>query len=147
MKSWNFLISLGHPFKMNIPIKELNFKFSRSSGAGGQNVNKVNSKVTLVWKFHDSHSISTRIKRRLVELFPRRINDKGEIYLTSQRFRDQPRNIADCISKLEEMLEKAAHRPKVRKPTKPTKAAKEKRLKNKKQHGDKKRLRKSKPEY
>jgi len=132
---------------MRLPIKEFNFSYSRSSGAGGQNVNKVNSKVTLSWNIFKTTSVSKRIQMRLIELFPRRVNDKGEIVISSQRFRDQPRNIADCISKLEEMVEKAAYRQKIRRPTKPTKASKEKRLKSKRHHADKKRLRKSKPEY
>ena len=132
---------------MKIPIKEINFSYSRSSGAGGQNVNKVNSKVTLSWNIKKSKSLSNPIKERFQKLFPNRINDEGFVIITSQRFRDQPRNVGDCLEKLEEMVVKASFRPKKRRPTKPTRASKEKRLKTKKSHGDKKRLRTSKPEY
>jgi len=132
---------------MKLPIKEFNFTFSRSSGAGGQNVNKVNSKATLNWDLAKTTFITPQLVKKMTELYPRRVNDKGEVTITSQRFRDQPRNIADCLEKLEEMLAEASRRPKIRRPTKPKKSAIEKRLKHKRIHSDKKKIRKDKIDF
>ena len=128
--------------KINLPIKELNFTFSRSSGAGGQNVNKVNSKVTLHWNIKKNNTFSKFLIERFMIRYNRKVNDLGEVVIISQRFRDQGRNIADCIEKLETMLTEVSTIPKKRKATKPTRSSIEKRLKNKKGHSDKKKMRK-----
>ncbi|MCB0341122.1 MAG: aminoacyl-tRNA hydrolase [Pseudobdellovibrionaceae bacterium] len=126
---------------MKISPKELNFTFSKSSGAGGQNVNKVNTKVTLRWNIFESSSVSQKVIDRFCELFPNKILDDGTVQISSQRYRLQARNIADCVEKLHVMIEKAARPKKPRRPTKPTTSSVEKRLKGKRLQSDKKRQR------
>lgn len=118
---------------LQIPEDEFRFRYSRSSGPGGQNVNKVNTKVSLHWAVRTSPSLPESVRRRFCAKYHGRINKEGELVLHSQRFRDQSRNIADCLEKLREMLEESARVPKVRKKVKPSKASKERRLKAKKQ--------------
>ena len=127
-----------------LPIKEFDFQFSRSSGAGGQNVNKVNTKVTLRWNILKTKAINNGVRERFIAKFKRRINEEGEVMVISQRYRDQGRNVADAIAKLEAMISEVWQAPKKRKATKPTKASVEKRLKTKRSHSEKKRLRQKK---
>ncbi|MCO4793686.1 MAG: aminoacyl-tRNA hydrolase [Bacteriovoracaceae bacterium] len=121
---------------MKIPIAEFDFSFSRSSGAGGQNVNKVNTKVTLAWNIKKSKSISEAQKKRFVEKYKRFIKAEGIVKIISQRFRNQSRNIADCTEKLHAMLESISKPTKKRVNTKPPKSSKLKRLDNKKNKSD-----------
>src|SRR3954453_16010917 len=83
-----------------IPRREIQFSFVRSSGPGGQNVNKVASKAVLRWEVATSPSIPEHLRARLIGYLGRRINDRGELVLTSQRYRDQSKNIEDCLEKL-----------------------------------------------
>jgi len=124
-----------------IDSNEFNFTFSRSSGAGGQNVNKVNTKVTLSWDIFKSKSISKPIESRFVKSFSRYITDEKIVKITSQRFRNQARNIADCVEKLNRMIEEIRIAPKKRIATKPTRSSNERRIKHKKEHSDKKKQR------
>lgn len=128
---------------IRVPVKELKFTFSKSSGAGGQNVNKVNSRVTLKWNVLNSLEITSAVKNRLTQKYPRFVVD-GFIVIHSQRFRDQSRNIADCTEKLQSLLESVAKAPKKRIPTKPSKAAIKKRIENKKKQSEKKQQRQQK---
>ena len=133
------------PLRVNsriiIPQSELRFSFVRSSGPGGQNVNKVNSKAQLRWSVTRSESLPEDVRGRMLSRYARRINDRGEIVLTSQRYRDQARNIGDCLTKLREMLAAVATPPKRRKKTRPPKSASESRLRDKRAKADKKRSR------
>jgi ribosome-associated protein len=122
-----------------IPRNELRFAFVRSSGPGGQNVNKVATKAVLHWNVVNSAAISDEIRNRLVKRLSRRINDRGELVLTSQRYRDQSRNIDDCLAKLSAMVAASAKRPRTRKKTRPPKAAREARLTDKRAIAEKKR--------
>lgn len=124
-----------------LPQSELHFSFVRSSGPGGQNVNKVNSKAQLRWAAAKSPSLPDDVRHRLVARFARRMNDRGEIVITSQRYRDQARNVGDCLTKLREMLAAVATPPKRRKKTRPPRAAAESRLRDKRVKADKKRSR------
>lgn len=119
-----------------IPIKELNFEFARSGGPGGQNVNKLNTKVHLTWNFEKSSVLSEIQKSRFRLLFKNMIKENGEVMLTSQRFRVQARNIADCTHRLQEMVDAACVVPKKRFKTKPGKAAVKKRLEGKRISGE-----------
>ncbi len=125
--------------RISVPLTEFEFSFSRSSGPGGQNVNKVNTKVTLHWPITSSPSVPEDVRARFVAKFRRRINNKGQLVVISQRFRDQGRNVGDCLAKLREMLSSVATAPKARKATRPSRASRERRLQAKQRIGEKKR--------
>ncbi len=117
---------------------ELLFSYARSSGAGGQNVNKVNSKAILHWNPMASPSLPVDVKNRFMQKFGKRLSGDGFLVLQSDSHRDQPRNSADCLEKLRAMILEVAVAPKVRKATKPSRSAKRKRLESKKRHSEKK---------
>jgi len=119
---------------------ELTFSASRSSGPGGQNVNKVNSRITLSWKVHES-VLAPEVKEVILKKLQSRITADGELQLTVQESRSQLQNKEATIQKLHELLNKAFAPRKARKPTKPGKAAKQARLQSKKQHSEKKKWR------
>jgi ribosome-associated protein len=127
--------------RLSIPLRELRFQFSRSSGAGGQNVNKVNTRATLRWPVRRSRSLPARVRERLLARHPRRLNARGELVLSSQRYRDQGRNVADCLEKLRVLVLDAAREPKPRRPTRPTRSAVERRLQQKRRRAATKRRR------
>jgi ribosome-associated protein len=112
---------------MPIPESELRWSFTRSGGPGGQNVNKVASKAVLHWHVASSRALPEEVKARLQVQQHRRINDRGELVLSSERYRDQGRNIADCRQKLEELVRQAAKVPRPRKKTRPSAASRLKR--------------------
>ena len=118
--------------RLRIPDEEFSWTFVRAGGPGGQNVNKVASKAVLRWNVVASPSLPDDIKDRLRQQHNRRITGDGDLLLTSQRYRDQERNRLDCLEKLGEMLRAAAVTPKVRRKTKPSRGAKERRLAAKK---------------
>jgi ribosome-associated protein len=128
--------------RIRIPFSEFTFTFSRSSGAGGQHINKVNSKVTLYWKIDESPSCPEAVKERFKAKYHRYLLESGEIQITSQANRSQKENIDDCIEKLHELINDVKNPPKTRKPTKPKRSAVLKRLESKKIDSEKKRLRK-----
>ena len=129
---------------LKVDPSEIKFTFSRSSGAGGQNVNKVNTQATLHWDMQNSSSISQYIKERFIKLFKRFVNDQGEVVIQSQRHRSQNRNKLDCETKLRSMILAAMTEPKKRRPTKPTRGSVKKRLDGKKRHAEKKKNRSQK---
>lgn len=124
--------------KLSIPLREFQFTFARSGGPGGQNVNKLNTKATLRWNVANSPALPEGVRARFLARYRRRITAGGELVLTSQRFRDQGRNVADCLAKLRELLDAVATAPKRRKKTKPSKASKERRLREKRRKSQKK---------
>ena len=126
-----------------IPDDEFTFTYSRSSGPGGQNVNKVNSKATLHWNVLASPSVPVAIRQRFVAKFKNRITGEGILLINSQRYRDQPKNTADCLEKLAEMLRSVQHAPKARRATKPTRGSRERRLQSKRFRSEKKNTRRS----
>ena len=129
------------PPAVRIPLAEFSFTFARSGGPGGQNVNKVNSKAVLRWRVFESPSLDERVRTRFVEQNRNRITEAGDFLLTSQRFRDQPKNIDDCYEKLRELLVRAAVQPKRRRPTKPTAGSRRRRLSDKRSRSATKQLR------
>ncbi len=122
--------------RINIPEIELQFSYARSSGAGGQNVNKVNSKATLSWNIDLSTALPPAVEKRFKEKFAGRINKDGAIIIQSDSFRDQPRNANECLERLRKMVLEVLSPPKKRKPTKPTKSSQKKRVDTKKKRGE-----------
>jgi ribosome-associated protein len=127
--------------QIEVPLRELRFTFCRSSGPGGQNVNKVNTKAQLRWPVAKSHALPDNVRDRFLKRYQRRITSEGDVIVTSQRFRDRGRNVADCLSKLREMIREVSESPVARKSTRPTAASKTRRLRHKQRQSQKKQLR------
>jgi protein subunit release factor B len=100
---------------INIPLDKVDFAFARSSGPGGQNVNKLNTKAELRFEIDSASWIPREVRERLKEYQSNKINNSGELLVTSQEFRTQSRNKEDCVEKLQVMLEEAYVEPKDRK--------------------------------
>lgn len=111
-----------------IPEEELEFRFFRAGGPGGQNVNKVSTAVQMRFDARKSPSLSEGQRARLMKLAGSRLTLDGVIVITATRFRTQERNRADAIERLQAMVDKAAVAPTYRVPTRPTRASKERRL-------------------
>ena len=126
---------------VSIPLAEFDFEYIRSSGPGGQNVNKTSTKVRLRWNVVDTPSIDEGLLQRIQQNYRSRITGEGEFLVTSQRTRDRETNRADCLEKLAEMIRQVATPPKKRRPTRPTRGSKERRLQNKKQRSQRKEMR------
>lgn len=123
--------------RLGIRSADLLFQFSRSSGPGGQNVNKVNSRVTLRFRVGGS-ALPPGVAARLRASFATRITADDELLLSSDRYRDQGRNKEDVLERFAALLERVARPPKKRRPTKPGRAAKERRLTDKKKRSERK---------
>ena len=122
--------------RIQIPEGELHFSYARSSGPGGQNVNKVNSKAVLHWS---PANLPERVRERFVQAH--RLTTEGDIVIMSDRFRDRLRNQEDCLEKLKAMILAAAIEPKIRKKTKPSRSSLRRNENNKRLHGEKKKNR------
>lgn len=127
--------------RIRIPLSEFDFVFSRASGPGGQNVNKVSSRVQLRWPIAESSALPDDVADRFRRLNRRRITTDGVFQISSQRYRDQSRNKADCLEKLAGLLEEASHKPKRRKRTRVPRRAHERRLSDKKRRSETKQRR------
>ena len=124
-----------------VVASEIEFVTSRSSGPGGQNVNKVNSKVTLRWPVGISVILSSEEKETIVQKLASRITLEGVLILSAQEKRSQQQNKEAVLAKLDELLTKAFTKKKKRKATKPSKGAVQKRIESKKKQGEKKKMR------
>jgi ribosome-associated protein len=111
---------------------EFHWSYVRSSGPGGQNVNKVSSKAVLRWSLTDTQSLPEHVKTRMQALNRKRITAAGDLLMSGQRFRDQERNRQDCLEKLAALIREAATLPKPRRATKPTAGSRRRRLAEKK---------------
>ncbi len=130
------------PF-IQIPLSEIEFSYARSSGPGGQNVNKVNSKAILRWNFINTACLPLEVRARFFSRYAKRLTQDGDLIITSDIYRDQLRNREECLEKLKLLMETVVQAPAVRRKVKPTRSSVERRKESKRRTGEKKRQRKS----
>lgn len=129
---------------MNYNIeKELTFDYARSSSSGGQNVNKVSSKVQIKWDLDNSLIFNSFEKSKIKKALKNNINREGFVFLDSEEYREQLKNKIAVVEKLNSLIQNALKIVKTRKPTKPSISSKEKRISDKKELSNKKQLRKT----
>jgi ribosome-associated protein len=133
--------------QMSIDESEIHESFVRSSGPGGQNVNKLSTAVQLRFNVRHSPSLPNDVAVRLMRLAGRRMTKAGELVIIAQNHRTQERNRAEALDRLLDLVRQAAVRPVPRRSTKPTKASKQKRLEGKKHRSVIKRQRQTRPSF
>jgi ribosome-associated protein len=124
---------------VSIPISELQFRFARSSGPGGQHVNRSATQVELLFDVANSPSLSEAQRRRVLRRLKSRIDKEGVLHLVSQETRSQLRNREEVVERFQELMREALHVPKRRRPTRPSQAARERRLEEKSRRSEVKR--------
>lgn len=124
--------------RLTIPAGELSISFARSGGSGGQNVNKVSSKVDLRWNIETSEVLHPEDRAWLLQQLRSKLTSDGTLIVTSTLTRDQIKNRDDAESKLALIVRTALDRPRPRKPTKVSKGAKRRRVADKRKHAEKK---------
>lgn len=127
--------------KIFIPETELHFNFIRSSGPGGQNVNKVSTAVQLRFDIINSPSLAEQLKKRLIAVSGNRATKEGILIIEAKRFRTQESNRQDAVERFIELIRKAEKKPKRRIKTKPSKESKQKRIEEKKKRSEVKKMR------
>jgi ribosome-associated protein len=131
--------------RIRIPESELSERFVRSPGPGGQNVNKLSTAVQLRFDVAGSPSLPEDVRARLIRLAGRRVDGSGVLTIEAHRHRTRERNREDARERLADLLARAAHRPRPRIATRPSRAAKERRLESKRARADTKRGRAFRP--
>ena len=131
------------PVGISLPEDDLEWKFIRSSGPGGQNVNKVASAVQLRFLLQNNVSLPAAVKNRLRRLAGQKLNDDGSILIFARGERSQDQNRRDALAKLMSLIDAALVEPKIRKKTRPTRASQVRRIESKKQRGATKQKRQS----
>jgi ribosome-associated protein len=124
--------------RLTIPASELHYTFARSSGPGGQHVNKSNTKVVLRWNVARSRALCCDVRGRFLARYSTRINLRGEVILASDQYREQAANRRACQERLRDLILSVLARPKQRIGTKPSRAAVERRLHDKQARSAKK---------
>ncbi|HTL10974.1 MAG TPA: alternative ribosome rescue aminoacyl-tRNA hydrolase ArfB [Bdellovibrionota bacterium] len=127
-----------HP-RIQIPEWEFTFRAVRSSGPGGQNVNKTSTCAELRWNVRGSPSLPQDIKDRFMDRYASRLTGDGEVILQSDVYRELPRNRVECLERLRRMMLTVADPPKPRKATKPTRSSKKRRVEGKRRRSEVKR--------
>jgi ribosome-associated protein len=126
---------------LRIPLSEVELRYVRSSGPGGQNINKVATKAALRWPAATSPSLPGDVRRRFLARFGSRLTKAGELVLSCDAHRDRLRNRAECLDRLRDMIALVATPPTPRRKTRPSRAAKERRLLAKRMRSERKRQR------
>jgi ribosome-associated protein len=129
--------------EISIDEREIEERFVRASGPGGQNVNKLSSAVQLRFDVRGSPSLPADVRDRLERLAGARLTRDGVLVMTAQRHRTQARNREDALDRLVELIRSAAAAPRRRRPTKPTKASRERRIESKKRRSGVKKQRRA----
>jgi len=124
--------------RISLDEGELDFEFIRSSGPGGQNVNKVSTAVRLRFNATESPSLPEDVRRRLITLAGRRIGGDGFLTILAQTERTQESNRRDAVERLVELIAKACEKPKPRRPSRPTLGSQKRRLESKRKHSESK---------
>ena len=132
---------------ISIDEREFEESFVRASGPGGQNVNKLATAVQLRFDVRRSPSLPEGVRTRLERLVGARLTRDGVLVITAQSHRTQGRNRQDALDRLVELIRRAAIQPRQRRPTRPTKASRERRVDAKKHRASLKRLRHAKPAF
>lgn len=129
---------------LELPNNELHLSFARSGGPGGQNVNKVETKAILRFDIQGSRTLGTEDKQTLTSRLASRLTSGGEIVVQAGRYRERERNIEDARERLARLLRTALSKPRVRKPTHPGRASRERRLAGKRRRSQQKQARQEK---
>lgn len=121
--------------RITLDESEIEERFIRASGPGGQNVNKTATAVQLRFKVVDSPSLPEAVRERLLRIGGARVDKRGVLTIEAKRYRDQLRNREDALERLARLIRKAAEKPVPRRPTKPTAASRQRRLDDKERRG------------
>lgn len=124
--------------EISIPATELGISYARSAGPGGQNVNKVNSKAILRWRVVDSPSLPAAIRQRFLARYASRVTNDGEVVISADEHREQPRNLTACYERLRAMIVSVVTPPRRRVKTRPSRGSVERRIESKQRNSQKK---------
>lgn len=124
--------------EISIPATELGVSYARSAGPGGQNVNKVNSKAILRWRVVDSPSLPAAIRQRFLTRYATRVTNDGEVVISADEHREQPRNLTACYERLRAMIVSVVTPPRRRVKTRPSRGSVERRIESKQRNSQKK---------